>query len=323
MLKRIDWEAEIGRRLRLRDLHAFFTVAQCASMAKAAQQLGVSQPAISKVIGDLEHALGVRLLDRSRRGVEPTIYGHALLKRGLLAFDELKQGVRDIEFLADPTAGEVKLQCSDSIAATLLPRLIGRFSESYPHVVLHVDNVLSLKTALPALLARKYDLALGRLVVPLADDLLTEDLSIESLFDDQLVVAAGSRSRWANRRRIDLAELLGEPWILQPTYTWNHARLTEAFHERGLDMPKAHLVTLSMPLIVHFLSNGPFIAAYPRSVVRHNSLKELPVDFPARPWPVALVTLTNRTLSPVVERFIACAREVAKAIGAPSASRKR
>jgi molybdenum-dependent DNA-binding transcriptional regulator ModE len=95
MRQGIDWEARIGRRLRLRDLHVFFTVVRWGSMAKAAEQLGVSQPAISKVIGDLEHALGVRLLDRSRRGVEPTIYGNALLKRGLIAFDELKQSIKD------------------------------------------------------------------------------------------------------------------------------------------------------------------------------------------------------------------------------------
>jgi molybdenum-dependent DNA-binding transcriptional regulator ModE len=82
MSRRIDWESQIGRQLRLRDLHAFFTVIRSGSMAKAATELGVSQPAVSKVIADLEHALGVRLLDRSPRGVEPTVYGHALLKRG-------------------------------------------------------------------------------------------------------------------------------------------------------------------------------------------------------------------------------------------------
>ncbi len=322
MPKKIDWETEIGRRLRLRDLHAFFAVAKYASMAKAAQQLGVSQPAISKVIGDLEHALGVRLFDRSRRGVEPTIYGHALLKRGLVAFDELKQGVRDIEFLADPTIGDVKIQCSDTIAATILPQLLGRFFERYPRVVLHVDTMISQTTGLPALLARKYDLSLGRLSMPLPDEFLSEDLDIEFLLDDQLVVAAGSHSRWARRRKIDLAELAGELWILQPPYSWNHARLTEAFHRQGLDMPKTNLVTLSMSLIVHFLSNGPFVTAFPRSVVLHNSLKELPVDFPTRPWPVALVTLKNRTLSPVVERFIECAREVAKSIAVRRQTRR-
>src|SRR5438105_5145447 len=117
MPKRIDGDAQIGRRLRLRDLHTFFTVVQLGGMAKAAARLGVSQPAISKVIADLEHALGVRLLDRNRKGVEPTIYGQALLKRGLVAFDELKQCVRDIEFLADPSAGQLTIGCADSIAA--------------------------------------------------------------------------------------------------------------------------------------------------------------------------------------------------------------
>src|SRR3954469_1986753 len=119
MIKRINWEKQIGRRLRLRDLHAFFVVAQMGSMGRAAEELGVSQPAVSKVIADLEHVLGVRLLDRNRRGVEPTIYGAALLKRGLVAFDELKQGVRDIEFLADTTSGQVRIQCPDTIAATV------------------------------------------------------------------------------------------------------------------------------------------------------------------------------------------------------------
>jgi len=94
MPRKIDWESRIGRRLRLRDLHVFYTVVQHGSMAKAAVQLGVSQPAVSEVIADLEHALGVRLLDRSSQGVEPTMYGDALLKRSIAVFDELKQGIR-------------------------------------------------------------------------------------------------------------------------------------------------------------------------------------------------------------------------------------
>ena len=96
-------EDRIGRRLKLRDVNVLLAVVQCGSMARAAERLAVSQPpVVSKAIADLEHTLGVRLLDRSRQGVEPTSYGQALLKRGLAAFDELRQGVKDIEFLADP-----------------------------------------------------------------------------------------------------------------------------------------------------------------------------------------------------------------------------
>src|SRR5215472_4875553 len=94
----INWDVQIGRRLRLKDLHAFLMIVQWGSMARAAEQLGVSQPAISKIVADLEHALAVRLLDRGRRGVEPTLYGRALANRAMIAFDELKQGVRTSSF---------------------------------------------------------------------------------------------------------------------------------------------------------------------------------------------------------------------------------
>jgi DNA-binding transcriptional LysR family regulator len=158
--------------------------------------------------------------------------------------------------------------------------------------------------------------------MPLTDELLSDVWKIETLFDDRLVVAAGRHSRWARQRRIDLAELVDEPWILQPPYTWNFARLSEAFQARGLALPKASLVTLSMPLIVHFVGNGPFLTAYASSVVRHNLLRELPVELAGRPWPVVLVTVKNRTLTPVVERFIECARQVAKSMVTKPQGRK-
>src|SRR5947209_13353162 len=111
MVTTVDWESLIGRRLRLRDLHVFFAVVQSGSMAKAATHLRVSQPAVSKAIGALEAVLGVRLFDRSTQGVIPTMYGEALLKCGSTVFDELRQGIRTIEFLADPTSGEVRIGC--------------------------------------------------------------------------------------------------------------------------------------------------------------------------------------------------------------------
>src|ERR1700752_1675539 len=110
-----DWQNRIGRRLRLRDLHILSTVVQWGSMAKAAEHLAVSQPAVSDAIANWEPALGVRLLDRSPRGVEPTIYAEALLKRGDVVFDELRQGIRDIEFLANPKAGEGRVGCHEEM----------------------------------------------------------------------------------------------------------------------------------------------------------------------------------------------------------------
>src|SRR6202521_4316298 len=108
----------IGRRMKLQDLHILMTVIQVGSMGKAGQRLNISQPAISRSIAELEHALGVRLLDRHRQGVEPTEYGRALLDCGVAVFDDLRQGVKNIEFLADPAAGEVRIGCNPLLATT-------------------------------------------------------------------------------------------------------------------------------------------------------------------------------------------------------------
>jgi DNA-binding transcriptional LysR family regulator len=98
----MHWDNHVGRRLKLHDLRILLAVAEAGSMAKAAARLATSQPTISRAIADMEHTLGVPLLDRSTQGVEPTQYGRAILKRGVAVFDELKQGVQDIEFLSDP-----------------------------------------------------------------------------------------------------------------------------------------------------------------------------------------------------------------------------
>jgi len=314
MVKHIDWESQIGRKLRLRDLYAFITVARFGSMAKGAEKLGVSQPAVSKVIADLEHALGVRLLNRSRRGVEPTCYGDALLKRGVVAFDELKQGIRDIEYLADPTAGELTIGCADSIAATLLLPIIDEFYARYPGVVPRVDTLPSPAVNYQGLLDRNYDLVLGRWPMLLAN--LPEELKADLLFDDRLVVAAGIHTPWARRRKIDLGRLVGEPWILPPRESWTYSFVSDAFRARALAMPRVDVMTFSLPLAMHLLANGPFITVFPQSVMSLHSeqrhLKILPVDLPAHSWPVVILTLKNRILSPVVERFAECAHEVAK-----------
>jgi DNA-binding transcriptional LysR family regulator len=313
MAKEIDWEARIGRRLRLRDLHIFFTTVQRGSMAKAAQTLGVTQPAVSKVIAELEHTLGVRLLDRGARGVEPTRYGRALLTRSNAAFDELRQSVKDIEFLADPTVGEVRIGCQETFAAAILPSVIHRFSQTYPRVVLHVEQLGSLAAESSALRERTIDIGMFLLVKPHDEKLFADDLNVEVLFLEQMVIVAGRQSRWARRRKIDIAELIDEPWVLTESDTLSYLRIAEAFAARGLGAPKRILQTLSSHIRVNLAASGSHVTTVANSTLRvygeRFALKALPVDFPARPWPAVIVTLKNRTLGPVVERFIQHVRD--------------
>jgi DNA-binding transcriptional LysR family regulator len=318
MLKKIDWESQIGRRLKLRDLHVFATVVQRGNMAKAAAELGVSQPTVSEVIADLEHALGVRLFDRSRRGVEPTLYGTTLLRRVKVAFDELRQGVRDIEFLTDFTAGEVRIGCPESLATVLVSPVVQRFARQYPRVAVNMTMLNTPTLDLPQLHDRTLDVVVARSPIPGTDDPATAHLHMECLFDDDLVVAAGVRSRFKRRRKIDLADLMDEPWILTPPGAAIYNYMMRVFRQRGLSPPFVAFGTQSFGFRGELLESGDYIAPIPRSIFNEYAkrfpLNLLLVDLPARPWPIALVTLKNRTVSPVVERFIDCTRSVAKTL---------
>ena len=322
----VDWEDRIGRRLRLRDLHVFFTVVQTGSLAKAAAALRVSQPAVSQLIIDLEHAVGAKLFDRGSRGVTPTIYGRALLARGRAAFDELRQGVQEIEFLPDPAAGEMKIGCQEAIAAILAP-VIESFLQRYPRVVLDIYEEEFDRFA-ARLRDRSLDFVLQRLRDPVrSNDPFFDDLDVEVLFGDHMVIATGAHSPWARRRKIDLAELVDAPSILAAPDTTNYRAITEAFRERGLSAPRISLKTLSTHLRANLVASGKFIAPFPNSVftfyAERFGLKELPVGLPRWPWPVAVLTLKNRMLNPVVQLFLTHLRSSMRPRNAQQDGRKR
>jgi DNA-binding transcriptional LysR family regulator len=159
----MDVSERIGRRLKLQDLHVLMTVVQAGSMGRAAQRLNTTKPAGARGIAELEDALGVRLLDRSHRGVEPTTYGRALLHCAAAVFDDLRQGVRNIEFLSDPTLGEISIGGDEPIIAGLLSTVLGRLRRRYPGITVHMMHVGLLADQYRELRERRIDLVLGRL----------------------------------------------------------------------------------------------------------------------------------------------------------------
>ncbi len=306
------WETRIGKRLRLRDLHVLLTVVQHRSMAKAARRLAVSQPAVSKAISDLEYTLGVQLLDRGPRGVEPTLYGDALVRRGLVVFDELRQGVGEIEFMANPTVGEVRVGCFEWVLATLIPPVIGRLSNQYPGVVVHVTQTNPATLDLRELRERNIDLLIGRLGRAAEQD----DLNAEILLEDPMIVVAGVESRWARLRKIKMADLMDQKWILYPPNSEPAAIVESAFHAQGLALPQASVTTHSHYLRDILLATGQYLAIVPISMLgvynrKRVTVKRLQLDLGIKSSPMAIFTLRNRTLSPVIELFIECVRATA------------
>lgn len=310
-MPKISAEAHVSRRLRFRDLHVFLAVVECGSMGKAAVQLGTTQPSVSELISGLESTIGARLFDRNAQGVEPTLYGQALSKRAIAAFDELKQGLRDLEYLANPTIGEIRIGCPDSVSSTILPTMITRFCREFPGIALRFDQVPTPTLEVPALHARKLDMVIAWLSVP--KDQYGDNLNVEILFEDEVVVAAGRDSHWARRRKISLSDIIDGPWTGAPPETMARIVLDSAFCAAGLPVPKSEVTTFSVPLRQHLLTLGGFITAIPRSLVHRSSgLKALPIVLPPHHYPIAIVTVKNRTLSPVVELFIERLRQFRK-----------
>src|ERR1700686_5201439 len=231
----MKWTDRIGRRVKLRDLHIVLAVAEAGSMTRAAEELAVSYPVVSRTISELEPTLGVRLFERSISGVEPTHYGRALLESGAAVFDEMRKGLQQIEFIKQPDAGELRIGSSIVTDAGLLPAIIERFSQELPRVVV---NVLPENIAIQQydnLRDRKVELVLGRLPTTMTQP----DLVAETLFDEPNVVVAGSESHWAKRRNLTLAELIGEPWVLAQPGSLARSLHEEVFPRSGLETPSA------------------------------------------------------------------------------------
>jgi DNA-binding transcriptional LysR family regulator len=306
----MQWHERIGRRLKLRDLHTFRVVAQRGSMAKAASDLAITQPAISKAIADMEAVLKVRLLDRSPQGVAPTRYGEALLKRSETVFDELQQTVKELDFLADPSVGEIRIGCSETLLHGLLPAVVERLTERYPRLHFHIQQA-PMAPLYEALRSRSLDLLIMRM-----SQAPEPDLEKARLFDDPVSVVAGVKSRWTRRKRIQLAELAGERWSLMPEDAIIGDYLAGNFRAQGSKYPQLGVKCTSLQMHVSMLQTGRYLSVLPASFLSFSNargaMKMLPVRLEGRPPPVGYAMLKNRTASPMTRLFIEALRATAR-----------
>ena len=171
-------------------------VADAGSMTRAAEELAVSYPVVSKTISQLEHTLGVRLFDRNISGVEPTHYGRALLRTGVCGVLMRREKVCSrIQSIKQPDVGELRIGSSIVIDAGLVPAIIERFSQEFLRAVVQVlpENIAIQQYE--NLRNRKAEVVFGRLPTTMREP----DLVAETLFDEPNLVLAGSESCWAER----------------------------------------------------------------------------------------------------------------------------
>jgi len=298
----MQWTDRIGRRLKLRDLHILLAVAQAGSMSRAADRLAISHPVVSKTIADLEHALGVRLLDRTSQGVEPTSYGRALLGCGTAVFDELRRGVQEIAFLSDPTVGELRIGSASPQVDALVPAVVARLASRYPKIKFHVTE--SDAASLCGMLReRKLDIVVGRVLSSVFGD----DLTLDFLFHESMHVVAGLTSPWSRRRKISLADLCDQRWIMPESDNIAMALISDAFRSAGLAPPVPQIVSNSLTMRVRMVETGQFLAILPESSLwfgaKRMQIRILPVRLQVKTPPTGAISLKNRTPNPIAGLF--------------------
>jgi DNA-binding transcriptional LysR family regulator len=199
------------------------------------------------------------------------------------------------------------------MTAGLLCVIVDRLSRQHPRLAFHVKLGDPPDLQDRELRERDIDLIIGRLSrqVPAADDIETE-----ALLKEQAFVVAGSQNPLTRRSKLKLIDLIDECWTLPPPESYPGSLIANAFHVCNLGYPRKGVTVHSNQMQTALLATGRFLTILPETMLRFSAerlhLKILPVNLPIQPWPVGIVTLKNRMLSPVAQLFIDCARAVAK-----------
>ncbi|MPZ39008.1 MAG: LysR family transcriptional regulator [Rhizobiales bacterium] len=307
----MPWDDKVGRRLKLKDLQALMAVVDAGGVGKAADRLNYSQPAVSKAIANLERTLGRRLLERGRNGIELTPYGDAMIKCGVAVFDDLRKGIEEIDFLTDPTSGEVRIGSTEPVSAGILSAVVHQLARRYPRLAFDVV-VRDPSGIYRELEQRNIDFALVQLVGHIESD----HMKSEILYHEPVVVVAGAQHPLARKRHVELADLANEPWVLPDRASFISSVVANCFRAKGLKAPVTALVAASAYFRLMLVAGGHFLTVVPAVMVQVGrkpwSLKMLPVELPGNRRPVGIVTLKSRALSPVAQLCIEHIRAVAK-----------
>lgn len=294
-----------GSILESRRLRHFLTVHELGSIGQAAEQLLLTQPALSKSIRMLEEGLGVTLFERTPMGVVATVHGEALAMHARAISAQVSRAELQIARLNDSGSGRISLGVGPSIAPQLMPQATARLRARMPAIELSVTEGL-VDELIPALRRGEIDLAIGSWP-KVADTAFTS----ETLTTDRIVVCAGSAHPLAGHQ-VEVHELVGYDWALPPaTQRWR-LQLGEQFLARGLDVPAAAVTSNSASYLCALVQSGEYLSFLPQMLVASHGLQALLVDLPELRADIS-VTFQPRKLH---DAPVAMLAEILREIGA-------
>ncbi|MDM4765281.1 LysR substrate-binding domain-containing protein [Pelomonas sp. SE-A7] len=299
----------VRSHLKTRHLVLLVELGRHRSILHAAQAANLTQPAASKLLGELEHALGVPLFERLPRGVQPTRYGEVLIRRAGAALAEMDAAHQEVMELLSGLSGRVALGSVTTPSISLLPEAIRLLKAEHPKVQVSV-SVDTSKPLLQKLRSGELDIVIGRVL----DTEIADQLNFEPLTDEPHSLIARADHPLAGKTRLQLADLVSQGWILPPAGSILRDRLTACFLSQGLDLPSEIVESAAMPMIIQLLLRTDMISPLPSPLVQAQldagQLVELPIKLGIKMDAYGLITRKNHQLSPGAELMMRILRDM-------------
>ena len=300
-------------RLKIRQITLLAQLDEERSVLRAAKALGMTQPAASKQLKEMEDALQVQLFERHARGIIPTSSGEILVRHARSILSEIDLAQQELATLQSGLSGQASLGTVTTPAATLVPVAIQLLKQQHPGLLVNVE----LDHSRP-LLAKLLQGQLDVLVARIPDPQTTENLQFEPLCDERHAVLIGAQHPLANKPDVKLEALLEQSWILPPPGSVLRERLAGFFMQRGLPLPANIIQTQSLPVITHLLRTSQAVAVLQYEAVQplceSGLLAVLIQDLGLDIGCFGIVTRKGHGLSPGGRALLDCLRTAANSV---------
>ncbi len=290
-----------------RRLAVFAAVARAQSFSRAAEAMHLSQPAVSQQVAAMETELGVRLFERSRRGVRLTTAGTALLAHAEALLREMTETRRAVAAAAAAIRGSLAVGASQTIGEYVLPAVLARFGRLHPHVRLRCEVGNS------AQVVRR--LTDGDLDIGFVEgDLAVAGVALRPFRRDELVVVASAGHRWTELAEVPLDELLREPFIMRESGSGTRQVMERRLQHAGVDPGTLHVVLeqTGTEAIKATVESGLGVSVLSRATVAKELLLDTLIARPVRGVPMfrdmSEVHVTGRTLVPSARELLQLVR---------------
>lgn len=301
----------IRARLKTRQLLLLATMEEEGNVRRAAEVIGMAQPAASKLLKDLEDMLGVSLFDRTPQGMRPTVYGEVMIRHARMVLSDLSHAYDEISSLRAGLAGEVRIGTIAVAGASIVARAVARIKRDYPRLQVSIQVETS-NLLLPLLAQGELDVMIGRVLEGQAS--VRHGLKYEPLGREPLCLVVRPGHPLLARSDLSLAALCGEPWILHPSGSVLRHRIDMLFASQGLAPPLNVVNTGSLPVIASLLEQSDMLAVLPTEIARqyegYGVMQILPLVLCCELDNFGIVTRFSQLPSPAATLVLEVLREI-------------